>query len=160
MGRRSACQEPSLGREAASPGPRRGVGSLALGLGPLVGRAPAGAAATVPTVTGPITGGTHGFPQLASSLPLAALGYTEQEYFFEGTAQAYRSATRAHERWRLDGDAGEHRRLPVPDAGAPADAPEKFNGTVVVEWLNVSGGVDAGPSSGRSVEELIRGGYA
>jgi hypothetical protein len=35
-----------------------------------------------------------------------------------------------------------------------------FNGTVIVEWLNVSGGVDAGPDWIMGHVELIRGGYA
>lgn len=35
-----------------------------------------------------------------------------------------------------------------------------FNGTVVVEWLNVSGGVDGAPGYGLTRNELVRGGYA
>ena len=63
------------------------VGGLAAVLVPLVAAAPAGAAATVPTVTGPITGGTHGFPSARRRRCRSPqLGYTEQEYFFEGTA--------------------------------------------------------------------------
>jgi hypothetical protein len=38
--------------------------------------------------------------------------------------------------------------------------PTKFNGTVVVEWLNVSGGVDAGPDWTLAHNELIRDGFA
>jgi hypothetical protein len=41
----------------------------------------------------------------------------------------------------------------------PAKAAD-FNGTVVVEWLNVSGGVDADPEFINVAEELVRGGYA
>jgi Alpha/beta hydrolase domain len=42
---------------------------------------------------------------------------------------------------------------------APAD-PEKFSGTVVVEWLNVSGGVDANPDWASTYEEIVRAGDA
>ena len=35
-----------------------------------------------------------------------------------------------------------------------------FNGTVVVEWLNVSGGADAAPDWIHMHDELIREGYA
>jgi hypothetical protein len=35
-----------------------------------------------------------------------------------------------------------------------------FNGTVVVEWLNVSGGLDANPDFVYLADELYRGGYA
>jgi hypothetical protein len=38
--------------------------------------------------------------------------------------------------------------------------PTKFNGTVIVEWLNVSGGVDANPDWTLSHNELIRDGFA
>ena len=57
----------------------------------------------------------------------------------------------------------------VPDAGAPyrtrvlVRAPAKaaaFSGTVVVEWLNVSGGVDANPDWVSLHEEIVRAGDA
>src|ERR1019366_6502587 len=41
----------------------------------------------------------------------------------------------------------------------PAD-PARFNGTVVVEWLNVSAGGDAAPEWIFSHNELIRDGFA
>jgi hypothetical protein len=40
----------------------------------------------------------------------------------------------------------------------PADAAD-FNGTVVIEWLNVSGGVDAAPDFTYLADEVVRGGY-
>ena len=42
---------------------------------------------------------------------------------------------------------------------APADA-ETFSGTVIVEWLNVSGGVDADPEWASLREEIVRAGDA
>src|SRR3546814_15423361 len=41
----------------------------------------------------------------------------------------------------------------------PTD-PARFNGTVILEWLNVSGGVDAATDWVVLHNELIRGGYA
>ena len=38
--------------------------------------------------------------------------------------------------------------------------PKKFSGTVVVEWLNVSGGVDANPDWVSLSEEIVRRGDA
>jgi hypothetical protein len=38
--------------------------------------------------------------------------------------------------------------------------PQSFNGTVIVEWLNVSGGLDASPEWLQTHVELIRRGYA
>jgi hypothetical protein len=40
----------------------------------------------------------------------------------------------------------------------PAE-PNAFSGTVVVEWLNVSGGVDAGPDWSSVHEEIVRAGH-
>src|SRR4051812_47483787 len=53
--------------------------------------AAAAAAAANPTLTGPVTGGAHGFPFGSSALDLAARGYVEDEFFMEGTATAYTS---------------------------------------------------------------------
>jgi hypothetical protein len=141
---------------------RRALGLVVATLGvllvPLTG-APAGAAAGMPTVTGPVTGGTHGFPHMASSLPLAALGYTEEEFFFEGTAQAYTSAA------ALTSD-GAWTVTPASTAAFRSrmlvrrPTPERFNGTVVVEWFNVTGGLDVGAFWAQSSDELIRSGYA
>ncbi|MFN9926657.1 MAG: alpha/beta hydrolase domain-containing protein, partial [Phenylobacterium sp.] len=41
----------------------------------------------------------------------------------------------------------------------PAD-PKRFNGTVAVEWLNVTAGLDAAPDWSYLHRELMRGGYA
>ena len=39
-------------------------------------------------------------------------------------------------------------------------SPSAFNGVVVVEWLNVSGGLDAAPEYTYLRNELVRAGYA
>jgi hypothetical protein len=117
------------------------------------------AAAPVPTVTGPITGGTHGFPLGTSALDLATLGYTEQEYFFEGTASAYTAATPlgSDGKWTATaaGTAPYKSRMLVRKP-----APDKFNGTVIVEWYNVTGGLDAGAAWAQSHSYLVANGYA
>ena len=41
----------------------------------------------------------------------------------------------------------------------PSD-PKKFNGTVLVEWLNVSGGTDAAPDFAFLHRDIVREGYA
>ena len=38
--------------------------------------------------------------------------------------------------------------------------PARFNGVVEMEWLNVSGGLDAAPDWGLGNAELLRGGFA
>jgi len=75
----------------------------------------------------------------------AALGYRREEWFVSGTARAYalRGARGEDGRWEAEraGEAPFRTRLVVL---RPED-PARFDGTVVIEWMNVSGGVDAAP---------------
>jgi hypothetical protein len=84
----------------------------------------------VPTVEGPITGGTHGFPWNRSLYDLAGKGYdySENEYFYSGTATELGSGASAPYTSRM------LVRLPRD--------PKDFSGTVLVEWLNVTGQSD------------------
>ena len=80
-----------------------------------------------------------------SAFDLSALGYTETEYLVAGTATSYELAgERATDgRWSVTpGDEAEYRtRILVR---RPLDA-TRFSGTVVVEWNNVSAGIDGSP---------------
>jgi hypothetical protein len=79
---------------------------------------------------------------------LAALGYEEAEYLVTGTASSY----------ELEGERGEDGRWAVtPAAEAPfrtriivrkPSDPGRFSGVVLVEWHNVSAGIDAAPDWG------------
>ena len=112
-----------------------------------------------PIVSGPITGGAKGWPFHASSLDVARYGYTQAEYFLEGTATRYRLDSGAElsrdGHWRVEG-AGEapfRTRMLVhrPTEGA------RFNGTVMLTWNNVTAGHDL---FGAESLELFEGGYA
>ena len=91
---------------------------------------------------------------------LKADGYVQREYVASGTAYAYQATG-------PENDAGTWQVAPASSAPyrtrivvrAPAD-PAKFNGTVVVEWLNVSGGGDGGVDSIYLSPELERAGFA
>lgn len=91
---------------------------------------------------------------------LGALGYTSEEYFVRGAARSYRllGPATADGRWKAapDGSAAYVTRVV---ALRPSD-PAKFNGTVVVEWLNVSGGSDGAADWLMAHREMIRSGYA
>ena len=110
-------------------------------------------------VTGPITGGTTGKPFTATPIDLASYGYVEEEYFLAGTATAYDWVT-------PPGEDGMWSVKPTTTATyktrmlvrRPTD-PTKFNGTVLVEWLNDTGGVDADPEFGFAHAELLRSGF-
>jgi Alpha/beta hydrolase domain len=112
------------------------------------------------TIEGPVHGG-KGVPQLAATnFDLASVGYEQAEYFISGTATSYTSATPLTNdgKWTITpaATAPYKTRLVVY---RPTDA-EQFNGTVLVEWNNVSGGLDAGPIWLAAHDELIREGYA
>jgi hypothetical protein len=119
-----------------------------------------GGAGDVPVVTGPITGGSTGKPFTATSIDLATYGYVEQEYFFAGTATAYDWASTPGEdgMWsvKTTTTASYKTRMLVR---RPTDA-TKFNGTVIVEWFNDTGGIDADPEFGFAHAELLRSGFA
>ncbi|HEY1574105.1 MAG TPA: alpha/beta hydrolase domain-containing protein [Pseudonocardiaceae bacterium] len=120
-------------------------------------QAPATAA---PTVSGPVTGGTHGFPFTASSVDLRSHDYAEQEFFFSGTAHGFTSAQplTSDGRWQVQQAASapyESRMI----VRAPTD-PSRFNGTVIVEWLNVSAGRDIDVDWDYGFNELMNDGFA
>ncbi len=105
----------------------------------------------------PMTGDA---PDRAGSYDLAALGYAEQEYRLDGTAESYVlvSERTADGHWavRPSRSAPFTTRVVVRQ---PADR-AAFSGTVVVEWLNVSGGVDASPDWLLTHTHLLRRGHA
>ena len=135
------------------------------GAGLLLGSAGAAHADTSPHVTGPVTGGTRGHPfaslaKRPSPVDLAAAGYTEGEYFLTGTARSFTPGgpLGADGRWTVHpaGTAPYTTRMLVE---RPAD-PRRFNGTVVVEWLNVSAAAESPPDLAYAHRELLRDGYA
>jgi hypothetical protein len=112
-----------------------------------------------PAVEGPITGPGSPFVA-ATTFDLVEVGYEQAEYFVSGTARAYASAAPlgADGMWSVTtGETASYKtRILVY---RPA-SPKKFDGTVVVEWLNVSGGVDAAPDWVQGHVELLREGIA
>ncbi len=122
---------------------------------------PLNTAVAVPTVTGPVTGGTPDIPMNAMLASYkSAYGYRESEYFMQGTATAYaaKGALGPDGKWSVTPGtkAAYKTRLIVR---APVD-PKKFNGSVIVEWLNVTSGRDADPDFGFAAPELLRDGFA
>src|SRR5262245_19110958 len=98
----------------------------------------------VPSTSGPITG--PGSPSLGSTaFGLAPFGYVEDEVFVRGTATSYVSdvGLSADGKWSASpaGTADYTTRLLV----RRPPARRRCNGTVVVEWLNVSQVFDAAP---------------
>jgi hypothetical protein len=74
------------------------------------------------------------------------IGYRAQEFFVSGTASSHATEDRAAYTTRVVV------LTPTDDAA--------FNGTVIVEWLNVSGGIDAPAVWFMAHREIARDGYA
>lgn len=116
-------------------------------------------ATTTAAVTGPVDGGKHGWPFAAALQNVDAHGYEEAEYFLAGTAKRYRdvndSTARRDGHWQAEeaGEAGFRTRMLVY---RPRD-PARFNGTVILNWNNVTAGYDL---FGAESLELFEGGFA
>lgn len=122
---------------------------------------PRNAAVAVPSVSGPVTGGRYGVP--ANPVPPAELdryGYREEEYFLSGTARSYVAPGPLSGDGRWTVAAGPTTpyvtRIIVR---RPVDA-QRFSGTVVVEWMNVTAGRDSDPEFGYLLPALMREGDA
>jgi hypothetical protein len=91
---------------------------------------------------------------------LGALGYALEEYFLSATATSYaESGGRAADgRWRVDPAATAPFTTRIVIC-RPTEA-SRFNGTVVIEWLNVSGGLDAPPDWYMMHRHILREGMA
>jgi hypothetical protein len=97
---------------------------------------------------------------LLGAYDIATLGYRAQEFFVSGTASSYvpDGPLSADGKWNVvPADSAAYTTRIV--ALTPEDD-AAFNGTVVVEWLNVSGGIDAPAFWSMAHRELVREGYA
>jgi hypothetical protein len=118
-----------------------------------------GATAAAPVVTGPIPGTAY----LGGQRPrvsLSARGYTEEEYFISGTATSYTSDAPMPVDGAMLVKPGETAAYTTRIVVRRPSERKKFNGTVLVEWLNVSGGSDGAPDFSFLNRQIVRDGYA
>jgi hypothetical protein len=114
------------------------------------------------TVSGPKPIGSPTFNNTlyGTSFNLSKVGYEKSQFFVSGTAHSYvpEQSLTSDGRWKVtEGVSAPYEtRIAVY---RPIN-PKRFNGTVVVEWLNVSGGTDDSPDWTLSHNELIRNGFA
>lgn len=105
-----------------------------------------------------LTGGDGPFIGSATGTAVPE-GYVEQEWVAAGTATDYAAAgdLPPDGTWELrPGTSADYRtRVLVRRPADPRDA----SGTVVVEWLNVSGGLDANPDYASLEAEIVRRGH-
>ena len=114
------------------------------------------------TVVGPVPVGSSTFNKTlyGTSFNLSKVGYEKTQFFISGTAHSYVPAQppTSNGKWKIT--TGVSAPYTTRIAVYRPKNPTKFNGTVVVEWLNVSGGTDDSPDWTLSHNELIRDGFA
>ncbi|HEY3950994.1 alpha/beta hydrolase domain-containing protein [Phenylobacterium sp.] len=119
---------------------------------------PALAAAPTPT-TQLVTAAGSPFLSLGT-YDLKALGYVVEEYFISGTARSFKltGEPTADGAWTAKpADTAPYATRIV--VVRPKD-PKAFSGTVAVEWLNVTGGLDAAPDWMYTHRYMLRSGMA
>ena len=118
------------------------------------------AAVPVATLSGPIAAPdipgspTHNYIFFASNHELPVRGYVEEEFFVGGSARSYDTPD-------LKTGAASDTLHPYQTrivVRRPADA-KSFNGTVLVEWDNVTNGFDAENTWFFAWEHMMRAGY-
>jgi Alpha/beta hydrolase domain len=134
--------------------------ALAAGLGNTFVQTQSVSSAASPALSAPVTGGTRGQAFGAWSEKDNPAGFVEEERFLSGTATAYaKSGT-----WGVDGNWGVAPATTAPYAvrmlvRRPREA-SRFNGVVVVEWLNVTAQLEGAADYQQMQELLVRDGYA
>jgi hypothetical protein len=111
-----------------------------------------------PQVSGPVTGGSGIDLPGTTSFNLRTVGYEQSEYFLSGTASSYTGAVplTSNGRWSVTKAASAPYKTRIV-VYRPISR-NRFDGTVVVEWLNVSGGADAGAAWLTDHVQMIRSG--
>ncbi len=110
-----------------------------------------------PTITSPPP---IGKPLNFGIFDLAAQGYEEEEYFFSGTASAFTNLNELGSDGLWQVEAGEEADYTTRVLVRRPMEAASFNGTVLVEWLNVSAGFDGTPEWDNAHVEIVRDGYA
>lgn len=96
-------------------------------------------------------------PMTSAGIDLGKYGYTETEYFADGEANRYEGAGSANTTTAKIIDSNHDYRTRVL---VRTPAKDKFNGTLIVEWTNVTIGTDADFVFAEAHEEYLRDGYA
>lgn len=121
--------------------------------------APMPAAVAAPTLD--VSPAPDGKPQASIAKLTEAAGYVESEFFLEGEANSYREVGdwSADDKWEKEVDESGAPFRTRMIVNRPKD-PKRFNGTVWVEWLNVSSGADVAPSFVQARDRILASGAA
>jgi hypothetical protein len=106
-------------------------------------------------LTTPLRDPAHGYPYNSTPLDIAKHAYVEEEFFIEGQANSYNTPP------GLTGSVKDSNHpFKIRIVVRRPKSATKFNGTVVVEWYNVSQGHDGEYDWFQSAEHMLAGGYA
>ena len=149
---------PSGSSRAPSPRVRPAPGPDAARAGPGAAAYDPAMTQSLPTVR-PLQGPPP--PTMPVMYSMEDLGYVEHEYLVEGQADSYQfvSDRHPHGRWDIEPTGDTARFCTRIVVRRPVD-PAAFSGTVLVEWNNVSGGIDASPDWAFLHRHLVRRGDA
>jgi Alpha/beta hydrolase domain len=116
------------------------------------------ASAAETSLEGPITTGNGLFFVGSTTFDLGSVGYRQDEFFLSGTARSYTSskALSRDGKWAVKPAASAPFKTRIV-VYRPVD-PKKFNGAVVVEWLNVTAGIDSAAIWLQGHDQLMREG--
>lgn len=116
-------------------------------------------AANVATAT--IEVAPQGVPVLSTAVDMTAQGYVEQEWFLSGAATTYsaQGSWGKNGAWAAVANAARSPYKTRILVRYPQD-PSRFNGTVIVEWLNVASGRELEAGWLYSHDYYMRSGYA
>lgn len=99
---------------------------------------------------------SHDYPWMTTIHPIAAAGYVEEEFFYEGTARSFDTRGDNARDGQVLSEGHPYRTRMI--VRRPADM-ANFNGVVLAEWQNVTAGYDLDAMWGGSYEHMIREGY-
>jgi hypothetical protein len=122
----------------------------------------AGPASTVGSVRveGPVTGGKQGRPFATSAVDLKPYGYSESEYFVSGQAHPFAPAPGTtlgvDGRWTVTAGAAVPYKTRILVRKPPA---AKFNGTVIVEFMQEYYGTERDTNYRWNAETILRQGF-
>jgi hypothetical protein len=107
-----------------------------------------------------LEGPVPGDPFLIAGGDPSADGYVREEWFLAGTASGYSLRGERGDDGRWEAGRAAHAPFRTRIVVLRPEDPARFDGTTVVEWMNVSGGVDAAPDCLFLRRHLMRQGSA
>jgi hypothetical protein len=107
-----------------------------------------------------LEGPVPGDPFVIAGGDPAAAGYVREEWFLTGAASSYSLRGERSEDGRWQAERAARAPFKTRIVVLRPEDPARFDGTTVVEWMNVSGGVDAAPDCLFLRRHLMRRGSA